>query len=119
MEEFYRDFVAIAPAVGRGDHAFRPDGKEVLGFIQIIPGKGRRIQIHRFWTREHGKGHGRVMLKALCELADKHGVELQLKALPIGRKPFPMTRDQLYDWYKRYGFEGKRGNMVRPPVKAA
>jgi len=119
MEAFFRDFNAIAPPLGRGDHAFKPGGGEVLGFMQIIQGRGRSIQIHRFWTRSHGKGHGRAMLKALCELADRHGVELQLKALPIGRKPYPMSRDKLFEWYQRYGFVGTKRKLVRKPVSPA
>jgi GNAT superfamily N-acetyltransferase len=119
MEAFFQDFHAMATPVGRGDYAFRLPGGEVLGFIQIIPARGKRIQIHRFWTRHQGKGHGRTMLRWLCDLADRHGVELQLKALPIGRKPYPLSRDQLCQWYQRYGFEGTRRKLIRKPISPA
>ena len=55
-------------------------------------------------------------LRTLCDLADQHGVELQLKALPIGRKPHPMTREQLKTWYERHGFQGPGWKLMRKPT---
>jgi len=56
------------------------------------------------------------MMRTLCELADRHGVEMKLKVIPIGRKPFPMSRQQLKAWYQRHGFSGSRWHMTRKPV---
>jgi hypothetical protein len=48
-------------------------------------------------------------------LADYYGVELTLKTLPFGRKPHPMSREQLIGWYERYGFISSGRKMKRKP----
>ena len=57
-----------------------------------------------------------MMLRVLCDLADRHGVEITLKVLPFGPKPYPLSRAQLAEWYHRHGFEGKRWNLTRRPA---
>ena len=115
MEAFYIEFLTLVRAADRGSYVFmNPDGS-YRGFVQLLWGRGRRITIHRLWSLQHGKGHGSMMLGSLCDLADRHGVEIVLKALPIGRKPYPMSRDQLFEWYRRHGFEGTRRKMIRKP----
>jgi hypothetical protein len=56
-----------------------------------------------------------MMLGKLCELADEHAVELRLKTLPFGRKPFPLSAQQLSAWYARHGFAAERRKMTRTP----
>ena len=115
VPDFMMDLSARAPAVGQGCFAF-PDGQgKSRGFVQLIADSGNRITIHRVWTLEPGAGNGTVMLRALCDLADRHGVEMRLRPLPFGRKPYPFDRDQLIGWYQRYGFHGNRRKMIRPP----
>jgi GNAT superfamily N-acetyltransferase len=115
MEAFLADLMRIAPSAGRGDYIFATVNGVSPGFVQIILKRERRVEIHRIFTREPGKGNGSAMLKALCELADRHGVELALKVIPIGRKPYPLSREQLLAWYERHGFEGTRRRMIRQP----
>jgi hypothetical protein len=55
-------------------------------------------------------------MRTLCELADRQGVEMKLKVIPIGRKPFPMSRQQLKAWYQRLGFTGSRWHLTRKPA---
>jgi hypothetical protein len=109
----------IAPAVGRGSYAFNKSVGGCHGYVQFIPRSSRTIEIHRLWTHDPGRGNGTLMLKWLCELADQHRVEIKLKVLPIGRKPYPMSREQLRDWYRRHGFEGEAWKLSRKPAKAA
>jgi hypothetical protein len=112
---FLTELSLTARPVGRGSYAFvAPDGS-CRGFVQIIPDLDR-VAIHRLWTRKPGGGNGTFILRALCELADRHGIELTLKPLPIGRKPYPLKRDQLQAWYQRHGFVGTRRKMLRPPA---
>jgi hypothetical protein len=115
MQDFFQDLVCIAQPVGRGDYEFRCADGRSRGYIQLIPWGERRIQIHRLWAQEPGKGDGSVMLRALCDAADRHGVEIQLKVTPFGSKPYPLNREQLHAWYQRHGFEGTRRKMVRKP----
>jgi hypothetical protein len=39
-----------------------------------------------------------------------------LKVIPIGRKPHPLSREQLKSWYQKYGFEGPRWLLQRKPA---
>ena len=115
MQGFFKDLMQFAPAIGRGDFEFRAADGRNRGFVQIIPWGERAIKLHRLWANDPGKGDGSHMLRALCDLADRHGVEIQLKVTPFGRKPYPLSRDELHTWYLRHGFEGTRRKMVRKP----
>ena len=115
VDDFLRELITVAPSAGRGHYAFPDTEGGSRGFVQFIVRSDRRIIIHRLWTHQPGSGNGKVMLETLCELADRHCVELALKPLPIGRKPYPMSRDQLQQWYQRYGFLGTRRRMTRAP----
>jgi hypothetical protein len=110
LNAFFTALAAVARAAGRGDFEFA--GR---GVIQLIPWGEMNVQLHRLWTTEPGKGHGSSILRELCALADRHGVRIQIKATPFGRKPYPMDRAQLHAWYLRHGFEGTKRKMARPP----
>jgi hypothetical protein len=118
VPDFLAALAIVARPVGQGSYAFVEPNGSCRGFVQIIV-LPHRITIHRLWTRQPGGGHGRFILRALCDLADRHQVELSLKPLPIGRKPYPLSRDQLLAWYQRHGFAGTRRKMIRPPGKPA
>jgi hypothetical protein len=105
----------IARPAGQGSYAFA-DVDRCMGFVQFIIDSDRRVTIHRIWTLQPGKGDGAVILRNLCALADQHGVELALKVIPIGRKPYPMSRENLKIWYERFGFQGPRWKLVRTPL---
>jgi len=115
LADFLADLTAIAPLVGGCTYAFRNESGERTGFLQLIPESPRLLCVHRIWTLQPHRGDGSAMLKQLCELADRHGIVLKLKALPFGSKPFPLSCSALIDWYERHGFEGKRRKMVREP----
>ncbi|MGD0464568.1 MAG: hypothetical protein ABSB74_18940 [Tepidisphaeraceae bacterium] len=116
LADFLGEFAAIAQPVGEGCFAFAKPGGGCHGFVQFIISCERMIQIHRLWTPEPGKGNGSIIVRTLCELADRHGVELKLKVIPIGRKPYPLSRQQLKAWYQRHGFEGPRWMLQRKPA---
>lgn len=118
VADFLTGLKTVASSADRGSFAFAGDDGHSVGFAQFIIDTDRRITIHRIWTREPGNGNGAAMLRTLCDLADRHGVELALKVIPIGRKPFPMSREKLKQWYERFGFRGPRWNMSRLPVSA-
>jgi hypothetical protein len=114
VDQFLADLRIIAAPAGRGDHTF-PGPNGGYGFAQFIVRSHDTLTIHRLWTLQPGQGIGSSMLRTLCDLADRHAVTLTIKVVPIGRKPYPLTRDQLVAWYQRHGFEGTRRKMVRPP----
>jgi len=115
VDDFLRELITVAPPAGGGHYAFPDAQGGSRGFAQFIIRSDRQVIIHRLWTHQAGAGHGGHILQTLCDLADRHGVELMLKPLPIGRKPYPMSRDQLQKWYERYGFLGTRKRMIRAP----
>jgi hypothetical protein len=119
VANFIADLKTLAPSAGRGSYVFPNADGQSRGFVQFIIESDRKLVIHRIWTPEPGKGNGAAMLRALCDLADRHGVQLALKVIPIGRKPFPMSREQLKQWYERFGFTGPRWKMSRPPITPA
>lgn len=81
------------------------------------------VYIKAIQAVEAGKGHGKEALKMLCELADEHGVTLELNAKPFGQEH--LSAKQLVAWYTRSGFTVvRRGNaesgtdMIRKPHHA-
>jgi hypothetical protein len=115
---FLHDLIAFAPAAGRGHFAFKDSDGRTLGFVQLICTE-RLVQIHRIWAAHPGTGAGSIMMRTLCDLADCHGVEMKLKVIPIGRKPYPMSRKQLKAWYQRFNFAGPRWILSRQPMPAS
>jgi hypothetical protein len=115
LHSFMRELMSVAPAAGQGCYAFVGADGTSRGFVQIIPGSDRQLTIHRLWTLQPGAGNGTTMLRAICALADRLGVEIILKPLPFGRKPYRLDRDQLLAWYQRHGFSGTRRKLVRRP----
>ncbi len=119
LPDFLGSLTAVAPAVGLGAYAFVDEDKNCRGWVQFIIRSDTRIEIHRLWTLKPGKGNGAVMLRTVCDLADRHGIEIVLKPLPFGRKPYARTREQLMVWYERYGFSGTLRKMIRYPATTA
>ena len=110
MNDFFKDLATIARRAGRGDFEFVD-----RGVVQLIPWGEMTVQLHRLWANQPGKGNGSSILRELCGLADRHGVRIEIKVTPFGRKPYPMDRAQLHAWYLRHGFEGTKKKMVRKP----
>lgn len=112
---FVGDLGLVAPADVHGHYRFKKENGHTRGFVQLICTE-RLVQIHRLWAIEPGNGCGSVMMRLLCEIADRHGVEMKLKVIPIGRKPYPLSRGQLKGWYQRFGFEGAGWVLFRKPA---
>lgn len=75
-----------------------------------------------------GTGAGSRALKVITDIADKHGVTMELTASPYGDENTRLNKDQLKEWYGRHGFVPEKGYepgtpnehlgyMVRPPQK--
>jgi hypothetical protein len=112
---FLADLSRSAPPVGQAMHAFaKPDGG-THGYVQFIVDSDSQLTIHRLWSCRPGQGSGSIMLRILCDLADEHRVQINLKVIPFGKKPYPLSRDQLINWYRRYAFDGNGKKMIRVP----
>ncbi|MDP9174251.1 MAG: hypothetical protein M3O30_10360 [Planctomycetota bacterium] len=115
MDEFFQDLGTHARRLNECTYEFQFKSQKSSGFLQVHCGRERQIIIHRLWADQTGMGIGSLMLKTVCDLADKHGLHITLKALPFGRKPYPMSRSELVAWYMRHGFEGARRELERLP----
>jgi hypothetical protein len=87
--------------------------------IEIAKFNGR-IQLQAIVSLEaRGKGHATGALNWLCQLADKHKVDIELHVVPIGKIANEgvrrLNKQQLKDWYGRHGFvrNGHDDSMIR------
>jgi hypothetical protein len=115
VRRFLAAMEAAAPRAGLGAYGFRNPNGGCYGFVQFLVNSPQCVTIHRLWTLQPGQGNGTRVLHKVCDLADYYGVELTLKTLPFGRKPYPFSRDQLLAWYQRHGFEVTGRKMTRRP----
>jgi hypothetical protein len=112
---FFAALAEIAAVAGHQTYRFvGPDGV-CRGFVQFSHCPVGVVTIHRLWTPTPGHGNGSIMLNLLCQLADSNEVQILLKALPFGQKPYPMDREQLAEWYRRHQFEGTHKRLLRLP----
>lgn len=115
MQSFLEELSLIAPPAGEGAYAFMDGKGSCRGWVQLVWSAERKCTLHRLWTLSPGGGNGKMMLETLCRLADRHGIEITLRPLPFGRKPYHLGHEQLMAWYARHGFVGDRRKMIRRP----
>jgi hypothetical protein len=113
---FLSAMATVASPIGPESFAFKGADGARHGVVQFTIRSHGQLAVHRIWTDQPGRRDGSAMLKKICRLADEHGVEITLKVLPFGRKPYPLSVEQLIKWYQRYGFEGTAKKMVRKPT---
>jgi hypothetical protein len=109
------DLLAHSRLEGSLQYQFADEAGEAIGFVQIGHPSKKQILIHRIWATSPGQGAGSQMLRTLCDLADLHGVEIVLRPLPFGDKPYPRSIAELQQWYGRFGFSGTAKRMIRTP----
>jgi len=84
-------------------------------WLELRPFAGA-IHLSFMLTMEQGQGNAHKAMKFMTDLADKHGVPMDLLAKATGNLKGKMTTAQLKRFYARYGFQIERGNnMYRPP----
>src|ERR1700733_2848107 len=112
MNLFLSELARISRRLNDATFAFDNADGTHQGFVQLLPHAAGGLRLHRLWVHQTGRGHGSTILRSVCQLADLHGIEISLKALPFGNKPYPLLREQLADWYRRHGFEGSRWKLA-------
>lgn len=102
--------VALRDEAGHGGVrvAYQLDGGDAMHLktIESLEGAGR-------------SGIPTRAMRAITELADKHGITVTLNASPFGERA--LSREQLRDFYRKFGFEQAKegeGFMVRNPGDA-
>jgi hypothetical protein len=72
--------------------------------IQEVGGKPDHAEL--FWLVAVQRGAGRAALDTICDLADKHGITLELDAIPLkNEQDFKPELNQLVRFYKSFGFK--------------
>jgi hypothetical protein len=116
VDAFLEDLQLATRQASPGTFAFMGEDEKPIGYVQLHrshPAGG--IVMHRIWTLAPHTGAGSKIMTTLCNLADHHGVEIALQTLPFGDKPYPLSADQLFEWYSGYGFAGTPKRMRRKP----
>jgi hypothetical protein len=116
LAHFLHDLERISQKLAPSTYAFCAPNSSQTGILQLGHCRENQISIHRLWATPLGLGHGSRMLRAICQLADVHRLEIALKVLPFGAKPYPMDKAALAAWYERHGFAGTRWNLLRRPA---
>jgi hypothetical protein len=113
-----------------GNHSFwryveTPKGKSTVSVKNVYP-ISTLPAVEVFWLIAADRGAGREAMQLICDLADKHGVYLELDAIPLKTdqqgKEFKLTREQLVKFYQSFGFKikeyrDKHPRMIRKPIK--
>lgn len=81
-------------------------------------GEDDLVQIYHVSALKGRQGDGTRVLRVLCDLADQVGARLYVQAEPLfGGAPDPydtMDWRTLDAWYRRQGFSGSSGILIRP-----
>lgn len=96
---------------------FQDNKDDSIGIIalDVVPDEEKMVYIYHLGAFKTNDGNGSVMLKELCDQADRFNVCLKVSpnVMPNGKEPSIET-EQLVNWYKRYGFEGNFGLLRNP-----
>jgi len=91
--------------------------RDDFAMLDVSPIGKNLIHLSSILSSESGRGNGAAGLKMLIDLADKHGLSIDLTAKAFGREQTLSTK-QLKKWYGRHGFEETRGDrMIRKPAQ--
>jgi hypothetical protein len=80
--------------------------------VEIYPTHDGRLHIGSLRSFVPKQGSGTETMKKLIEIADKHGIELELDPVPLAT-PVKIPKMKLTKWYRSFGFKFKDGLMVR------
>jgi hypothetical protein len=128
MEEINKKFTTNPENAGAGTEpkelaVLGSSGKPEATFT--VKSRGGNLRISGINSLKQGIGSGTRTLKALTDIADKHGVTIELTASPYGDEKMRLNKDQLAEWYERHGFLPEEGHdpaygyMVRQPKTPA
>lgn len=116
--------IRVRDGGGCGEDGCDP-GCESAGYIAVtLKATGAAVvMVVALRALTTGRGDGTRGLLTLCNLAEAHGVTLELQAVPLdhtGSRAKRMERARkLVAWYKRFGFRGTFFYMSREPALKA
>ena len=105
LEAIYQKFPANPE--NPKERVFFAQGKPAL-FFEVDEREGR-LRLRGIRSVEPNSGVGSIVLKRIINIADQHGVTVELTASPYGEGD-RISGDKLKDWYKSHGFEEEEGH---------
>jgi len=114
-KEFINDFDAMTTR-----HPFMPSSRIAMNrerntgddfaIIDVQPYGNGKIYLGSIQSSQGGNGNGAAGMKLVTDLADKHGVVLELHVDAFGEAADKLTNRQLKEWYRRVGFVAPEDN---------
>jgi hypothetical protein len=96
---------------------FQNSNGDSIGIVAlgVLPEENDFVYIYHLGAFISRHGDGSIILKELCQQADKVGICLSVSAIHLGNGKDPvMETERLIQWYKSFGFEGDAG-LIRHP----
>lgn len=69
----------------------------------------KRLWISSLYSIDRGKGNASAIMKKIVDIADKYKVTLALDPVPFGTDTGRLTKSQLINFYKKFGFDFEPG----------
>ena len=86
-----------------------------IAALGILPEENDLVYIYHLGAFITRHGDGSIILKELCQQADKIGIRLSVSAIHLANgKDTVMESERLIQWYKSFGFKGDTG-LIRHP----
>jgi GNAT superfamily N-acetyltransferase len=114
---------AVAPYMGKQEinaitfwhYMNTPKGKATFTLKEIYGATEPRMEL--FWLLAADRGAGRAAMEIICDLADKHGVILELDAIPLKgmQNDLKLKQSQLDRFYHSFGFKTEKNKKAKYP----
>jgi hypothetical protein len=83
--------------------------------LGVLPEENKLVYIYHLGAFISKHGSGSIILKELCQQADRVGIRLSVSAINLANGKDPrMKAERLKKWYKSFGFKGDSG-LIRNP----
>ena len=112
------------PGAGTNPKEYASMGKDGPNATFTVAENDGRLRLKGIQTLKPGTGAGNSALRSITDIADKHGVTMELTASPYGDEATRLGKDNLVKWYGQHGFVPEPGTdpalgyMVREPQGA-
>ena len=113
------------PGAGTNPKEYAAMGKDGPNATFTVAENDGRLRLKGIQSLKPGTGAGNTALRSLTDIADKHGVTMELTASPYGDEATRLGKDDLVKWYGQHGFVPEPGHdpalgyMVREPKSAS
>jgi hypothetical protein len=85
--------------------------------VELAPSWDGSVWLRSIRAMTPGSGAGTKVMERINQIADKHGVRLEVQPVPFGNDKVGVKR--LMEFYRRLGFSGGPRGMYREPAPTA